>query len=317
VRLKKNGGAWAQKAAAQTLTHEENGNYEVTLDATDTDTIGLLRLHVHESGALPVWEDFHVLAANVYDSIFGAATDKLQVDLVEIGGVAQSATDLKDFADDGYDPSTNKVQGVVTVDTVTATLASNIVSILGTAVTQGAAGRLAGAFSTLFDVAAPALTAASVNQTGDNFARIGALGAGLTALAPSATALSTATWTTARAGYLDNINVGAVASAANLATVDTNVDSILADTGTDGVVVASGSKTGYALASTGLDAIVVESGINARQALSGILASAAGVLSGASTSTVVIKGGDVATTRITATCDQDGNRTAVTLNLPA
>lgn len=32
-------------------------------------------------------------------------------------------------------------------------------------------------------------------------------------------------------------------------TIDTNVDSVLADTGTDGVVVASGSKTGYALTS--------------------------------------------------------------------
>lgn len=32
----------------------------------------------------------------------------------------QSLIDLKDFADDGYDPSTNKVQGVVLVDTATA-----------------------------------------------------------------------------------------------------------------------------------------------------------------------------------------------------
>jgi hypothetical protein len=33
------------------------------------------------------------------------------------------------------------------------------------------------------------------------------------------------------------------------------VDAILADTGTDGVVVASASKTGYSLAASGLDAI--------------------------------------------------------------
>src|SRR3990172_4434062 len=66
VRLKKNGAAWAQKAAAQTLAHEENGFYEVTLDATDTDTLGLLRLAVFETGAGPVWEDFAVLPANVW-----------------------------------------------------------------------------------------------------------------------------------------------------------------------------------------------------------------------------------------------------------
>ena len=40
-----------------------------------------------------------------------------------------------------------------------------------------------------------------------------------------------------------------------LSTVSTNVDSILADTGTDGVVVATASKTGYALSTTGIDAL--------------------------------------------------------------
>lgn len=50
-------------------------------------------------------------------------------------------------------------------------------------------------------------------QTGDSFARIGATGSGLTSLAPSATALSTAVWTSARAGYLDNINNATLAGA--------------------------------------------------------------------------------------------------------
>lgn len=42
-----------------------------------------------------------------------------EVDVVKLGASAQSATDLKDFADDGYDPSTNKITGVVLADTVT------------------------------------------------------------------------------------------------------------------------------------------------------------------------------------------------------
>ena len=61
---------------------------------------------------------------------------------------------------------------------------------------------------------------------------------------------------------------------------------------------------------------MVESGVNARQALSPILAASAGVLLGAGTGTIVIKGGNVATTRIAATTDNAGNRTAVTLSLP-
>ncbi len=41
------------------------------------------------------------------------------VDIEALGGTVQSADDLKDFADAGYDPGTNKVQGVVLVDTTT------------------------------------------------------------------------------------------------------------------------------------------------------------------------------------------------------
>ena len=44
----------------------------------------------------------------------------VDANLIQIGGVTQSATDLKDFADAGYDPATDKVQGVVLVDTLTA-----------------------------------------------------------------------------------------------------------------------------------------------------------------------------------------------------
>lgn len=89
IRLKKNGGAWAQKNAAQTLTHEENGWYEIALNATDTDTLGILIVAVHESGALPVWREFLVVPANVYDSFF--STDLLQVDLTQWLGVAPNA----------------------------------------------------------------------------------------------------------------------------------------------------------------------------------------------------------------------------------
>jgi len=42
-----------------------------------------------------------------------------KVDLAAMRGVEQSATDLTDFADAGYDPATNKVQGVVLTDTMT------------------------------------------------------------------------------------------------------------------------------------------------------------------------------------------------------
>lgn len=152
VRLSKNHGAFAQKNDATSATNEENGWYQVPLNATDTGTLGPLTVAVHESGALPVWEHFMVVPSNVYDSLVGG-TDTLNADvtqwngssvatpdsaghpvvtvkdgtgageinvtsgvvdsnLVQMGGTAQSATDLKDFADAGYDPGTNYITGI-------------------------------------------------------------------------------------------------------------------------------------------------------------------------------------------------------------
>lgn len=117
LQLSKNCGAAAQKNEATSATHIYGGNYKVPLDTTDTGTLGRLDLMCKESGALPIKASFMVVTANFYDSVCGS--DVLQADLTQMGGVAQSATDLKDFADAGYDPSTNKVQGVVLTDTCT------------------------------------------------------------------------------------------------------------------------------------------------------------------------------------------------------
>lgn len=98
---------------------------------------------------------------------------------------------------------------------------ANLGAILNTTLTETVPGYLAAAFKKLLDVATPVFTAASVNQTGDSFGLIGATGSGLTSLAPASTALSNATWTNARAGYLDNLNVGgAVASHADILAIN-------------------------------------------------------------------------------------------------
>lgn len=130
-------------------------------------------------------------------------------------------------------------------------------------------------------------------------------------------------WTAARAGALtDWIDGG---------RLDLLIDAVkaktdgLSFTGSDvkatlngeEVTVASASKTGYKLASDGVDLVVVEVGMNLRQAMAIKTAAAAGVLSGAATTTITILGAGVGTTRIVATVDADGNRSAVTLTLPS
>ena len=94
-------------------------------------------------------------------------------------------------------------------------------------------------------------------------------------------------------------------SGAALANLDAAVSSRMA------------SGAAVSLAAAGLDAVVVETGVNARQSLSAILAAACGVISGAPAGPIVIKGGNVSATRINATVDASGNRTAVTLTLPS
>jgi len=98
IRLSKNGGAFAQTNNTAGATHDENGYYGVPLDTTDTNTLGTLRVAISESGVLPVWQDFMVVPANVWDSLFGS--DKLQVDAVEISSDA-AAADNAELAFDG------------------------------------------------------------------------------------------------------------------------------------------------------------------------------------------------------------------------
>lgn len=79
VRLKKNNGAWAQKNDNTSAVHEENGWYECELDATDTNTLGILVLSIQEAGALPVWERFNVISANDYDNKYGTTTPQVRL----------------------------------------------------------------------------------------------------------------------------------------------------------------------------------------------------------------------------------------------
>jgi len=71
IRLSKNGGNYAQSNDSGGGTHDENGEYDITLDATDTNTVGRLRLLIHVSGALPVFKEYFVVPAEVYSLLTG------------------------------------------------------------------------------------------------------------------------------------------------------------------------------------------------------------------------------------------------------
>jgi hypothetical protein len=118
VRLSKNGGNIAQKNEASAATHDELGYYDVDLDATDTGTLGRLKVMVSESGALPVWQDFMVLPANTYDSLV-SGSDYLQTDATQAEGADFTDTVQSSAAAalTAYDPPTNAEMEARTIPT--------------------------------------------------------------------------------------------------------------------------------------------------------------------------------------------------------
>lgn len=73
IYLSKNGGALTAKNETTAIAHDLLGYYLIKLNATDTNTLGSLKVATHVAGHLPVWQEFMVVPANVWDSFFGAS----------------------------------------------------------------------------------------------------------------------------------------------------------------------------------------------------------------------------------------------------
>jgi hypothetical protein len=91
VEVSKAGAAFGARSSATAISHDQNGWYRVELNGTDTNTLGPLVVKFDDAAThLPVWHEFVVLAANIYDALV-ANSDKLQTDLVEWLGGAPNA----------------------------------------------------------------------------------------------------------------------------------------------------------------------------------------------------------------------------------
>lgn len=71
IKLFKTGATSLASKNSGGATHIANGEYYCVLDATDTDTIGPMKVAIHVSGALAVQAWCCVLDEAVYDSLFG------------------------------------------------------------------------------------------------------------------------------------------------------------------------------------------------------------------------------------------------------
>lgn len=92
IKLSKNGTAPTIRHATVTATtYTSYGIYRVTLDTTDTNTLGQLDVNfANNTTVLPMHREFTVLAANVFDSLIGASTF-LKTDIAAINTVTGNA----------------------------------------------------------------------------------------------------------------------------------------------------------------------------------------------------------------------------------
>ncbi len=101
IKLWKSGATTEANKNSGGATHIAGGRYYAVLDATDTDTVGMLEVNVHVSGALPVRRQFYVLEESVYDALFAGSAAGYQVPIWSSAGatVNLSNTTVKSVSD--------------------------------------------------------------------------------------------------------------------------------------------------------------------------------------------------------------------------
>lgn len=279
ITASKNGGAFA--SISPTVTERGDGWYSLALTTSHTDTLGDLAIRATGTGADPT-----DLLIQVVTDLPGATVSSVtgSVGSVASGGITAASLDTD----------------CITAAKIAADAGSEIASAVRTELTTEL-NRIDAAVTTR-------LSSASYTAPLD--------------AAGTRTALGMAS------ANLDT-QIGTLATAASLATVagylDTEIAAILEDTGTTlpaqisslnnlsaaqvtAAVPTAAQNAAAILAAGDVDGYTLE------QTLKLCLAALAGKLSGAAGTTVTIRAADDSKTRITATVDSNGNRSAVTLD---
>lgn len=98
LRIIKSAASSTITVTGRTFGHLTNGHghYRLALTSTDTDTLGHLTVFWRASGtikALAHWDRFHVVPANVYDSLV-SGSDRLMVDSTQWAGATTATGDI-------------------------------------------------------------------------------------------------------------------------------------------------------------------------------------------------------------------------------
>ena len=309
IKLRKGGTTTLANKNSGGATSISNGVYHATLDATDTNTLGLLEVYVHVAGALATKSSYMILPAATYDALVTNGLNDLSAAQVN----AECDTALTDYdgptnaemnartlvAANYFDPATDAVANVTLVGTTTtntdmrgtdsaataanlATVDTNVDAILvDTSTTIPAQITGLNDFDPVTDTVANVTLVATTTTNTDMRGTDGAN----TTTPPSAASISSTVW----------------AETTRELTAGTNI------------VLAKGvGVTGFndIAAIDVLNAGDID-GFTLEESQKLILASGVGTLSGAATTTITINAADGSKARLTATVDASGNRSAV------
>ncbi len=157
IRLSANGGNMFAKTSGGG-THDENGWYTVTFDATDTATVGALQVSCKVAGALAVWAEAYVLEEAIYDALFAASAAGFdgsgQVTAASLGTPTDTdiATDIANVAAQvsAMSASSSALVATATDDNANGTDPLNGVTYIGSA--TGTRANLDSADGTYFSI---------------------------------------------------------------------------------------------------------------------------------------------------------------------
>lgn len=209
-RLSKKGASWVARNDATAIVHTENGYYTVVLDATDTNTLGSLKIASTDgTNYVPVFDEFEVTPETVYDALYSGSNDAFDaLGRVTVGTWATTT------ATDGQ-------VAVKTTDTDAILVDTN--SLNDVKITTARANNLDNLDVTVSSRATQASVDSKASQvTVDN------IEATTNAISGQTTSLDTVKITTARANNLDNLDatVGSRATQTSNNTIEGKVDSI-------------------------------------------------------------------------------------------
>ena len=219
------------------LVDPTTGVPETGLTITDLD------MSYVRDGAAAVKADATALAA--VDSAHGD-NKMIQVDATNTPGLYRA-----DWPDAAFAAGVSRVQLCINgaaidpayIEVELEAYAVNLTQILGTALTETAGGYLAAAFKKLFDVETPAMTAASVNQTGDSYGVVTHADYGNAQLVRSTTPANKLDVSATGEAGLDFSNIKAAAGPTTLTNITVPNVTLVGTTTTNTDMVAAAPST--------------------------------------------------------------------------